>query len=89
MQDALLFQLENAVDKYMHAADLLESAMTGAGSRDSLLISRIVRYHWDRNTLENIKGAYNQKYNKSLVHRVKGETSGDYEKLMLACLGET
>ncbi|KAI8635111.1 hypothetical protein F5Y19DRAFT_59 [Xylariaceae sp. FL1651] len=87
MQDALLFQLRNAVDKYMHAAALLEDAMAGLGTKDHLLVSRVVRYHWDRQTMENIKGAYKQRYKTSLATRIKGETSGDYERLMVACVG--
>jgi hypothetical protein len=44
MEDALLFQLRNGVDKYMHQATLLEDAMAGAGTKDYLLVSRIVRF---------------------------------------------
>jgi annexin A7/11 len=88
MEDALLFQLRHAIDKYMHAAILLEDAMAGAGTKDHLLVARVVRYHWDRNGVANIKGAYQQRYHKGLASRIKGETSGDYERLMLGCLGE-
>jgi annexin A7/11 len=88
MEDALLFQLRHAVDKYMHAAQLLEDSMAGMGTKDHLLVSRVVRYHWDRNGMANIKGAYEQRFGKSLARRIKGETSGDYERLMLACVGD-
>lgn len=88
MQDALLFQLRQGLDKYMHAADLLEASMAGLGTKDHLLVARVVRFHWDRTMLSNVKGAYQQRYGRSLASRIKGETSGDYEKLMLACIGE-
>ncbi|KAJ3476211.1 hypothetical protein NLG97_g9200 [Lecanicillium saksenae] len=88
MKDALLFQLRHAVDKYMHAAQLFEDAMAGMGTKDELLVARVVRYHWDRNELANIKGAYQQRFRRSLASRIKGETSGDYERLMVACIGE-
>ncbi|KAL2133323.1 hypothetical protein VTI74DRAFT_2553 [Chaetomium olivicolor] len=88
MEDALLFQLRNAVDKYMHHATLLEDAMAGAGTKDYLLVSRVVRFHWDRNHMANVRGAYERRYRRSLASRIKGETSGDYERLMLACIGE-
>ena len=88
MRDALLFQLREGVDKYMHAAKLLEDSMAGMGTKDHLLVSRVVRFHWDRNYLANVKAAYQQKYRKSLGSRIKGETSGDYQRLMLACIGE-
>ncbi|KAI0125695.1 hypothetical protein BJ170DRAFT_442497 [Xylariales sp. AK1849] len=88
MEEALLFQLNNAVDKYMHAAALLEDAMAGVGTKDHKLVARVVRYHWDRNAMANIKGAFHQRYKKTLAQRIKGETSGDYERLMIACIGE-
>ncbi|KAL2259333.1 hypothetical protein VTK26DRAFT_7039 [Humicola hyalothermophila] len=88
MKDALLFQLLHATDKYMHQASLLEDAMAGAGTKDYLLVSRVVRSHWDRNNMANVRGAYEQRYRTSLARRIKGETSGDYERLLLACIGE-
>ncbi|KAK6841873.1 hypothetical protein PG990_006133 [Apiospora arundinis] len=88
MEDALLFQLRHASDKYMHAAALLEDSMAGLGTKDHLLVSRVIRYHWDREMMANVKGAYKQRYKESLYKRIKGETSGDYRKLMLACVGE-
>jgi annexin A7/11 len=88
MEDALLFQLRHAVDKYMHAAMLLEDAMAGAGTKDNLLVGRVVRFHWDRAGVANIKGAYQQRYRKNLASRIKGETSGDYERMLLGCIGE-
>jgi len=88
MKDALLFQLREAVDKYMHAANLLEESMAGMGTKDHLLVARTIRFHWDRNYLANVKAAYQQRYRQSLAGRISGETSGDYKKLMLACIGE-
>ncbi|KAK5657774.1 hypothetical protein OQA88_2847 [Cercophora sp. LCS_1] len=88
MEDALLHQLRQGLDKYMHQAQLLEDAMAGMGTKDHLLVSRIVRCHWDRNNMANVRGAYEKRYRRSLASRIKGETSGDYERLMLACIGE-
>ncbi|GAB1319125.1 Annexin [Madurella fahalii] len=88
MEDALLFQLNSAVDKYMHHAQLLEDTMAGAGTRDSLLISRVVRYHWDPNHMANVRAAYEKRYRKRLAHRIRDETSGDYERLLIACIGD-
>lgn len=89
MEDALLYQLRQANDKYMHAATLLEATMAGAGTRDKLLASRVVRYHWDSNALNNIRGAYSQRFGKDLARRIKGETSGDFERFLLSCIGES
>lgn len=88
MEDALLFQLRRGMDRYMHQAILLEDAMAGAGTKDYLLVSRVVRSHWDRANMANVKGAYEKRYGRSLASRIKGETSGDYQRLMIACIGE-
>jgi len=88
MEDALLFQLRHGMDKYMHQAQLLEDAMAGLGTKDQLLVSRIVRFHWDQANMANTRGAYEKRYRTNLASRIRGETSGDYEKLMLACIGE-
>jgi len=88
MEDALLFQLRHAVDKYMHFAKLLEDSMAGAGTADHLLIGRVVRMHWDRTFMANVRAAYQQRYRRDLAARIKGETSGDYEDALLAMIGE-
>jgi annexin A7/11 len=88
MEDALLYQLRRGLDKYMHQAALLEDAMAGAGTKDYLLVSRVVRFHWDRTNMTNVRGAYQQRYRQDLATRIRRETSGHYETLMLACIGE-
>jgi len=88
MEAALLYQLRTGTDKAMRDATLIEDAMAGAGTHDALLTNRVVRVHWDRNHMTQVKGAYQHKYHKSMVHRIKGETSGHYERLLVACLGE-
>ncbi|ROT41310.1 Annexin [Sodiomyces alkalinus F11] len=88
MEDALLYQLRHGMDKYMHATELLEDSMKGLGTKDHLLVSRVVRFHWDKNFLANVVAAYQQKYGNTLAKRIHGETSGDYRLLMLACIGE-
>lgn len=86
MKGALLLQLARATDKAMSDATQLEDAMKGAGTKDDLLVQRVVRVHWDRQHLEQVKGAYHQRFNTDLVERVKGETSGNYKELMKHCL---
>ena len=85
----MLFQLKHAEDKYMHAAELLEATMAGMGTSEKLLTGRVVQYHWDQTMMANVKGAYMSRFKKPLAARIKGETRGDYERLLLACIGET
>lgn len=40
--------------------------MAGVGTKDKLLVERLVRYHWDRNYMGAVKHAYSQKYRKDL-----------------------
>lgn len=86
-EDALLYILEGAIDKPRRDAELLEEAMKGFGTKDVLLMSRIVRIHWDQYHLEAVKKAYYNLYHRDLIVRVKGETSGNYEKMLVTLLG--
>lgn len=84
MKDALLLHLKRAVDKPLAEAELLEDAMAGLGTKDNLLVDRVVRNHWNRQHMNNVKIAYRNKYKRDLSQRIKGETRGDYERLMVA-----
>lgn len=86
MEDALLLMLRTAKDPAMRDAVLLEDAMAGMGTKDERLVVRVVRTHWSRAHKEQVKRAYQHRYGKDLVQRVRGETSGDYQRLMVALL---
>lgn len=87
MQDALLYILRGSEDPAKHDADLIEEACKGMGTKDLMLVRRIVMFHWNRERLQQVKGAYRHFYKRELVSRVKGELSGDYSRLMVACIG--
>lgn len=57
--------------------------MSGAGTKDEALVRRLVMIHWSRDRLQQCKGAYKHFYQRELVDRLKGETSGDYERLLV------
>lgn len=84
MRDALLFILEGAIDPVRRDAVLLEMSMKGLGTKDDLLIMRVVRCHWNRIHMESVKNAYKNLYKRSLADRIKGETSGHYREMLLA-----
>jgi annexin A7/11 len=84
MEDALLYILLNAEDRAKHDAQLLEAAMSGMGTKDDLLVNRIVRIHWDKHRMSQARGAYRHFFQRDLADRIRGETRGDYEKLMVA-----
>lgn len=86
MEDALLHMYRTAKDPAMRDAILLEECMSGMGTKDERLVVRVVRVHWNRNHKEQVKRAYHHRYGKHLIERVRAETSGDYERLMVALL---
>ena len=88
MQHALLYVVQGAVDPYLRDARLIEAAMEGVGTKDERLTYRIVRAYWrgGQPYIQEVKAAYQQKYNHNLIKRVKSETSGDYERLLVAIL---
>ncbi|KZF21665.1 putative annexin [Xylona heveae TC161] len=86
MEHALLHILRGATDRAMRDAVLLEDCMRGLGTRDDLLVQRVVRVHWDRDHMRQVRGAYKHRYNKELATRIAKETSGDYERALVACV---
>ena len=86
MRDALLLLLARATNRPASDAEQLEASMAGIGTKDVLLVGRVVRAHWSRPHMGHVRAEFHRKYNRDLVRRIKGETSGDYERLMVACV---
>lgn len=86
MENALLYMVRRAVDPAKHDADLIEASMAGMGTKDVALVRRIVAVHWNRERLQQCKAAYRHFYKRELAQRIQSDTSGDYERLMVACV---
>lgn len=86
MEDAFLHILRTATNPAMRDAIMLEDAMKGMGTDDEKLVIRTVRMHWNRSHVDQVKRAYRQRFGADLIGKIKSETSGDYEKLMVALL---
>ena len=88
MEEALILMLDRACDPAMTEAVQLEASMKGVGTKDKLMVNRIVRIHWDKAHMDQVKRAYQHRYKKDLIARVRGEihSSKDYENLMIAIL---
>jgi len=84
MRDALRLMAARAVDPIKADADQLEEAMKGLGTKDELLVTRLVRAHWNREHFRQVKIAYQKFHKRELATRIAGESSGDYKRLMLA-----
>lgn len=81
--------VRSVVDRPSFFADRLYRAMKGLGTDDDTLV-RVVVARCEVDMVE-IKEAFPKLYNnhgKSLASFIKGDTSGDYEKALLALIGE-
>lgn len=51
-------------------------------SRPELLISRLIRYHWDRPHFERVKKEYRLRYGVELSEAVRENTSGEWGEFL-------
>lgn len=73
--------LNGVINKPVRDALLLHHALTASRKDDlrrELLTSRLVRYHWDRQHMEAVKRAYQQRYGRELQDAIKDATSGEW-----------
>ncbi|KAG8515513.1 Annexin A13, partial [Galemys pyrenaicus] len=84
LQKAYLTLVRCAQDREGYFADRLYKSMKGAGTDEETLIHIIVtRLETD---LQRIKAKFQEKYQKSLTDMVRSDTSGDFQKLLVALL---
>ena len=74
MEDALVRMVRTGADKAMRDAIGLEECMSGAGTKDERLCTRVVGIHWDRGHVQQVKGAYKHRYKKDLLVKITVET---------------
>jgi len=86
MEDALRLLISRATNRAEAEATRLEDAMAGMGTKDNLLVMRVIRCHWNQQFMTAVSNEYKRVYKKDLIKRIEGETRGDYEKLMVACV---
>lgn len=90
LKTALLYILHCAKDRALMEARALELTMKGMGTKDEELTYRLAILHWNKDFLRSVKKEYLKEFpTKSkggLAARVKGETSGNYGKFLLALL---
>lgn len=87
MREALVYVAkyhENDGQGVVRDVEYLESAMAGMGTKDERLCYRLVRVSWNRQRFAAIKSTYQQKYSRTLKRRIEGETTGKYEKALVA-----
>lgn len=86
MEKALVQMVRCGVDRAMRDAMRLEDCMVGMGTKDTRLIAVVTALHWDRQHMAQVKGAYRHAYGKELAQRIREDTSGDYERCLVAMI---
>jgi hypothetical protein len=89
LHHALMDLIEPALDGPRSSASRV-SARDAATSkherqqRFELLISRLVRMHWDRMHLSRVKAEYEEKYGRVVEEDIEEATKGDFREFCIA-----
>ncbi|KAK4149400.1 hypothetical protein C8A00DRAFT_46984 [Chaetomidium leptoderma] len=91
--EVLAHILNGVINKPVRDAMLLHHALT-ASRRDELrrelLISRLVRYHWDAHHMALVKRTFREQYGRDLQDAVRDATKGDWGEFCVAlCIVRT
>ncbi|KAM3454227.1 hypothetical protein MY3296_003112 [Beauveria thailandica] len=73
--------LNGIINRPVRDALLLHHALTASRKdnlRRELLVSRLVRYHWDPMHMQAVKKAYSERYDRELQDVVRDATSGEW-----------
>lgn len=84
--ETLAHILNGIINRPLRDALLLHQALQLESShkeRTDLLISRLVRYHWDRTHLERIKNEYRDRYGKELATAVGQSVKGEFAEFCI------
>jgi hypothetical protein len=79
-KDAALFMIGMKVKPYEEVAKLIDRACKGFGTNKLLLIAILIRY---QSVMKEVAVAHIELYSQTIQDRVKKETGGDFETLLL------
>jgi len=79
-EEAALFTLGMKIQPYETMAGLIKKACKGFGTNELLLTACLIRF---QSVLKEVETAHVEMYSKTIADRVKEETRGDYEKVLL------
>ena len=83
--ETLAHILNGIINRPVRDALLLQQAIALESSKErtELLISRVVRYHWDRPHLELIKREFRTRYGKELATALAESTKGEFGEFLV------
>jgi annexin A7/11 len=79
-QDVTLFLMGMKMEPYEEVAKLIDKACKGFGTNELLLITILIRY---QSIMKEVALAHVELYSQTIQDRVKKETGGDFEALLL------
>ncbi|KAI4263703.1 MAG: hypothetical protein L6R42_001163 [Xanthoria sp. 1 TBL-2021] len=86
--ETLAHILNGVLNRPVRDALLLHQAINETSKdRAELLVSRLVRFHWEPKHLEKVKQEYRRKYGHKLEHVIKESTKGDFGEFCLGLCG--
>ncbi|PAA49932.1 hypothetical protein BOX15_Mlig008813g2 [Macrostomum lignano] len=85
-RNALLSVVSFAEDPARHVAGMLYRSMKGAGTNDRRLQRTIIGFC--ESDMPAVKAAFQRQYGESLAVMIRGDTSGDYERVLLTLIGD-
>lgn len=85
LEKIMLDVCDAIINRGLYFAEQFEKTMSGIGMNQEKFNALLIRCRYNQE-LAMVKAAYLEKYGKSLEKRVKGETSGDHEKLAVALI---
>ncbi|MDI1486861.1 MAG: hypothetical protein OHK93_006123 [Ramalina farinacea] len=81
--ETLAHILNGVLNRPVRDALLLHQALAETSKdRTELLVSRLVRFHWEPKHLERVKAAYRQKYANRLEEDIADGTKGDFREFV-------
>ncbi|KAL8787895.1 MAG: hypothetical protein Q9213_001922 [Squamulea squamosa] len=86
--ETLAHILNGVLNRPVRDALLLHQAINETSKdRTELLVSRLVRFHWEPKHLEKVKQEYRRKYGKKLEYDIQESTKGDFGEFCLGLCG--
>ncbi|KAL8932721.1 MAG: hypothetical protein Q9211_006156 [Gyalolechia sp. 1 TL-2023] len=86
--ETLAHILNGVLNRPVRDALLLHQAVNETSKdRTELLVSRLVRFHWEPKHLEKVKQEYRRKYGNKLEHDLQESTRGDFGEFCLGLCG--
>jgi len=84
LHHALMDLIEPSLDGRLSSRETSMVSKHERQQRHELLISRLVRLHWDRLHLMRVKGEYEEKYGRVVEEDIEEATKGEFREFCIA-----